>query len=382
MSIEEAGHKQASIRRVNREDLKPGMVMGRDVITSEGEVLFTKDEPVNLETYNKLGEKGIHSVYIKEVVITLEQDEDIEPEEVHEELLESQENKPKIVSVTERKNFSEFANGYYEKVKAAERQLKAVSDGATVNIAELYETTYATFSKLKAKSDVLTYMPFLNAHDEHVISHSYNVSLLCSLFADWVKMDEQSTINLTVAGLLHDIGKFKVPSDVLYKESKLTNEEFAAVKSHAKLGYDILKDSDIPEDIKLGALMHHERFDGSGYPDGIKGAQINNFARIIAICDTYDAMTANRAYRSKICPFDVIKQFEADGYNKYDTSYLLTFLSNIAYIYFGSWVKLSNGEEGEVVYIHQNNLSRPVVKVGDKLIDLQKMTDVSISNVF
>jgi len=128
--------------------------------------------------------------------------------------------------------------------------------------------------------------------------------------------------------------------------------------------------------------MHHERFDGSGYPDGIKGAQINNFARIIAICDTYDAMTANRAYRSKICPFDVIKQFEADGYNKYDTSYLLTFLSNIAYIYFGSWVKLSNGEEGEVVYIHQNNLSRPVVKVGDKLIDLQKMTDVSISNVF
>ncbi|MCL2564197.1 MAG: HD-GYP domain-containing protein [Defluviitaleaceae bacterium] len=382
MSREGTVRHQVSVKRVHIEDIKPGMVIARDVITSEGFVLLAKDTLINPAILERLMGKGISSVYIKEAVITVAQAKDIEPEEVLEDLLEQpQKDKPEMVSVAKRRNFGEFAGEYDTKIMSAEILLRSISEGAAVNIDELYEITNATFSKLKAKSDVLTYMSFLNAHSEYIISHSYNVSLLCNLFANWMKMNERDMINLTVAGLLHDIGKFKIPSEVLYKEGKLSNDEFAAIKSHAQLGYDILKEQNIPDDIKLGAFMHHERFDGSGYPAGIKGSQINDFARIIAICDTYDAMTANRAYRSKICPFDVIKQFEVDGYNKYDTSYLLTFLRNIAYIYFGSWVKLSNGIEGEVVYIHQNNLSRPVVRVGETLIDLQKTTDLSISNV-
>ena len=373
--------KQTTAKKVPLSDIKPGMVLARDVVTSEGFILLAKDTLINPAILDRLAGKGINSVYIKEVVVTVDRAGDIKPEKILSKLLEQHQKAPELSSVTERKDFSSFKNEYDKKLDTAEEWLLSISKGAAVDVDELYAITYATFSKLKAKSDVLTYMSFLGEHPEHMTSHSYNVSLLCNMFAHWVKMDETDTKNLTVAGLLHDVGQFNLPPDVLYKKGKLTDEEFELVKTHPGLGYNILEKQDIAEDIKLAALMHHERFDGSGYPNRIKGGKINRFAGIIAICDTYDAMTANRAHRGRISPFTVIKNFEFDGYNKFDTPYLLTFLQNIAYIYFGSWVKLTDGIEGEIVYIHQNNLSRPVIRVGDELIDLQKTPEVSIASV-
>jgi len=373
---------QISVKKMRVSEVKPGMVLARDVVTSQGFVLLAKDTIINPAILDRLVGKGISSVYIKEANIEINHAGDIDPQKILGEILgQPQKEKPVQASVKERKDFGNFTDEYDEKLDSAEELLRSISNGTPVNADELFKITNATFSKLKAKSDVLTYMSFLREQNEHIVSHSYNVSLLCNLFAQWVKMDAVNTKNLTVAGLLHDVGKFKVPSEILYKKGKLTEEEFKAVKNHAQLGYDILRNQNIPGDVKLGALMHHERFNGSGYPDRVKGDRINNFARIIAICDTYDAMTASRSHRAKICPFDVIKKFEVSGYDEFDTSLLLTFLRNIAYIYFGSWVKLSDGVEGEIVYIHQNNLSRPVIRSGDKLIDLQRAPEISIVEV-
>ena len=234
---------------------------------------------------------------------------------------------------------------------------------------------------LKYKTDILTFIGFLKSYDEYTFSHSINVSLLCNLFAYWLQLDEEETIYLTTAGMLHDIGKMKISKKILNKRGRLTDSEFEIMKQHSVLGYRILKDQDIPNEIKLGTLMHHERIDGSGYPLGVRGDKISKYAKIISICDIYDAMTSDRIYRGRICPFEVIKTFEVSSYGELDTTYLLVFLKNIAYTYFGSWVRLDDGRQGEVVFINPNSLSRPMIRVGDDIIDLSQNESLEIIGV-
>jgi HD-GYP domain-containing protein (c-di-GMP phosphodiesterase class II) len=195
-------------------------------------------------------------------------------------------------------------------------------------------------------------------------------------------MREEESILLTAAGILHDIGKTRTPPEILNKQGKLTDEEFEEMKRHVVYGYRILENQSIPQDVKLGALMHHEKIDGMGYPMGLKGGRINRFAKIISICDIYDAMTANRVYRGKICPFDVIRTFERRVYGELDTECLLVFLRNIAYSFVGTWVKLNDGRVAEVLFINSSNLSKPIVRVenGD-LIDLSTNNDLIIASV-
>ena len=119
------------------------------------------------------------------------------------------------------------------------------------------------------------------------------------------------------------------------------------------------------------ALQHHERSDGSGYPMGVDEIMIDDFALIIAIADVYDAMTAARKYRAPLCPFQVIREFERDGYQKYKTEYLLTFLRRIATTYQNNRVILSNGEAAKIILLNQNALSSPLVQLNDgSCIDL------------
>ena len=128
-------------------------------------------------------------------------------------------------------------------------------------------------------------------------------------------------------------------------------------------------------------LQHHERCDGKGYPFGFQTDRIVNFYKIVAFADVYDAMRANRVYRQAICPFDVIETFEKEGYQKYDTKILLTFLERISQCYLHANVLLSDGREGEVIMINNNHLSSPVVKVNDEYVDLYKHKELRIKSL-
>ena len=118
--------------------------------------------------------------------------------------------------------------------------------------------------------------------------------------------------------------------------------------------------------------MHHERYDGTGYPHGLKSNQISIFARMVAIADVYEAMTADRVYREGICPFAVIEKLEQEGFEKYDTHFMSVFLENIMNSHISDTVLLSDGRIGEVVLINKNCLSKPLVKCNDEFVDLQK----------
>ena len=121
--------------------------------------------------------------------------------------------------------------------------------------------------------------------------------------------------------------------------------------------------------------------DGSGYPLGLVGNHIDEYARIVSIIDVYDAMTSPRVYRGPTCPFDVIQIFEEEGFQKYDSRYILTFLRRIAESYLNERIKLSDGRTGKLIYINVHALSRPVVMVDGKAIDLRKEKDLKIMEI-
>jgi len=219
----------------------------------------------------------------------------------------------------------------------------------------------------------------IRSYDDIIYVHCVNVALICSVLGEWLHMDDADRNVLVIAGLLHDIGKIVLPKEVLSKTSKLSDEEYSLVKQHTLKGYDLVKYKDMDERIKLAILQHHERIDGSGYPSGLSNNAISSFAKIIAIADVYDAMTSNRIYRQGICPFDVIETIEKEGYQKYDAQFLLPFLHRVTECYVNAEVKLSDGREGTVILLNNNQLSRPVVKVGEEYINLAENSDLSIS---
>lgn len=211
--------------------------------------------------------------------------------------------------------------------------------------------------------------------------HSLNVGMISAIIGKWSGMSDEDQHMLVTCGLFHDIGKLMIPPEILNKPGRLTDEEFKIMKSHTVKGYEIIKDLPLDDHIKNCALMHHEKIDGSGYPYGLKGNEIDEFAKILTIADVYDALTAARIYRGPMCPFDAIEIFEKDGFHLYETKYLLKFLQNVINSYMHSHVILTNGAEGEVIMMNTNKLSRPVIHSGSDFIDLSKSSQVKIEKI-
>lgn len=218
--------------------------------------------------------------------------------------------------------------------------------------------------------------------DDSVYAHCVNVALIARMIGRWLHLEPHDLNVLTCCGLFHDIGKLSIPAEVLNKPGKLTDEEFALIKSHPKYGYELLRNQNIDNRIKQSALMHHERYDGSGYPNGLSGELLIDHAMIIAIADVYDAMTAARSYREPLCPFQVIANFEQEGFQKYHTKFLLVFLNHIASTYQSNRVMLNDGRACKIVMLNSSYLSRPIVQFDDNsCLDLSTNKELYISKV-
>lgn len=223
----------------------------------------------------------------------------------------------------------------------------------------------------KTSLEIFDMIHNIRSVDDTVYAHSLNVALISRAIGKWLHYSLEDLDALTLAGLLHDIGKTQIADEVLNKQGSLTDEELELIRSHAKAGYSILKPIRLDTRVKLAALQHHERYDGSGYPRGLQGDEIDDFASIIAIADVYDAMTAARSYRAPLCAFQVISAFEQDGFQKYNPNFIFTFLKRVAHCYNNSRVLLSDGVSGSVIFLNENKLSRPIVKTDQGImIDL------------
>lgn len=196
--------------------------------------------------------------------------------------------------------------------------------GRTIELAGLQEdleTRLEEKTRLVEKvslNAIMTIANTIDAKDEYTAGHSRRVAKCSTAIARQLHWPEQEIQNLDYIALLHDIGKIGVPDSILNKPSRLSNEEFAIIKSHPVIGNNVLKDVYMIKNVAEGALYHHERYDGLGYPFGIKGQEIPLCARIIGIADAYDAMTSNRIYRHKLDRTKVIEEFENGRGTQFD----------------------------------------------------------------
>jgi len=202
----------------------------------------------------------------------------------------------------------------------------------------------------------------LKNKDEYTYMHSVAVCALMINFARTLELDEVLVRELGVAGLLHDIGKMAVPDLVLKKPSKLTDAEYAVVREHSQRGYDLLlQNENAPAIAAEVVLHHHEKYDGTGYPHGLKGEEISLYARMGAICDVYDATTSNRPYKDGWAPAESIAQMlEWDGH--FDPKLLDVFVRSIGIYPLGTLVRLRSNRLGLIVAENKREPTLPRVK--------------------
>lgn len=233
-----------------------------------------------------------------------------------------------------------------------------------------------------ANYSILSCINMVRLADEYTYTHCINVALLAMLIGKWMHYEPEIINQLVLAGLVHDVGKTNIPAEIFHKPTQLTEEEFEIMKKHVIYGYEILEEvRKLHCDIIEGVLGYRTKTDDCGEPQGIQGEQINRLGKVLAIADIYDAMTTHRIYREKQSPFDVMELMQNGVFGQLDTEILLTFITNIANYYIGVYVVLSTGEVGEVVFIHPHCVYRPIVRVGEKYIDLYVQKHVKIIQI-
>lgn len=276
-------------------------------------------------------------------------------------------------------NNSRFVENYDVHVDIVKDVIKDISNGKTLDKQEIDNVIQTVVEEKKENRDIVYCINQVRDKHEYTYVHSMNVSLLCMLIGKWLNFNEEKIKELSYAGLLHDIGKAKINVSILNKPGALTPEEFEEIKKHVLYGYRLIETiPGISKEISLGVLMHHEREDGSGYILGAKGEQISEYAKIIAVADVYDAMTSNRAYRERQCPFEVFEHIQEGTFGKFDPKITLTFLNNLAAYYVGDRCKLNNGQVAEIIRINSNFISRPLIKIEDDYIDLTKNKELKL----
>lgn len=252
---------------------------------------------------------------------------------------------------------------------------------AELPIYELRRQLEALIKQMKHYK-VLTFTP-RNMNEYDYFYHNAILSSMTSyLLAQWHGLPQKDWMQVAFAGLLHDIGNTKIDPLILYHPESLTEEESEEMRMHTTYGYQQLrKTSAINEGVRLTALQHHEKMDGSGYPFHLTGEKIHVYARIVAIADIFHAMTLNRRYRKAQSPYLVLEQLKSEAFGKLDPGIVQTFVEKVTQFHNGMRVRLSNGETGTIIFSDRNHPTRPMVSINDEIINLMKDTSLYIEEV-
>lgn len=298
--------------------------------------------------------------------------------------VEEEEREHYYAKVRETREFKEFHSAFMDSVDHLKETFNSVvMKNEEIDSDMILADVQGVVSRSRNSIHILDMLQCMRGYNDVTYVHSMNVALLSNMIGRIVYPDigKEDLEVLTLAGMLHDIGKILIPDEIIGKKGHLTISEYNLVKTHVLHGNNILKNLNLDPRIAEVAMRHHERCDGSGYPGGYRRDQIEEFARIVAIADTYDAMTSDRVYRAAICPFEVIHMFEREGLVKYDVKFLLPFLETAVQAYMNTEVHLTTDEIGKVVMINSRELSRPIVQVGDRFYDLTSDHSIGIDKI-
>lgn len=264
--------------------------------------------------------------------------------------------------------------------------LVSLREKGTFDEIELVETIDQLLEEIMSRTDFLVSLSDIGTTDDSTLVHSVNMTVFSLLIGKKLNYSYSQMRKLAEGCIIHDIGKVLIDPDVLYKPGKLTEREFEYVKQHTVLGYNIVKRNPLLSELsRIVCLSHHERVDGSGYPYGLMGDEIPEFARIAAVADVYDAITSKRCYHEEQNIYDAVDILMMEASSKLDTKLVTLFVRNIAIYPNGSLVQLSDKTYAIVKEQNKEMPMRPVVRVFDPWeqvpiyeVDLMKELDLTI----
>ncbi|WP_295893678.1 HD-GYP domain-containing protein [uncultured Vibrio sp.] len=240
----------------------------------------------------------------------------------------------------------------------ANRLLTHTFEGKEISLDEIDDWADNMIESVLVDTDALRCVSALRNKDAYLLEHSVNVACLLVTFGKHLGLDKSTLKQMAIGGIIHDIGKTKVRDEVLHKPARLTPEEFEHMKLHQVYADEMIVDinglSQISRDV---CLMHHEKLDGHGYPNGLKGDQIPQHARMVCIIDIYDALTADRCYKRGMSSAEAFKIILGLTPNHLDADLVYKFINSIGVYPVGSLVELSDGKVG---IIWTSNASQPL----------------------
>jgi len=321
--------------RVPVEELKPGMKVGYPILRGDGSILLNRGVVLTPGYIKKLQELGFDSVFVKEELFA-----DVKIEEPLQVETKRKVQKTLFETVKKLQRGSKFS---YEKVaKVLEEVMEEILN---------YPGTVFYLVQIRQRSD-------------SVFSHSVSVGVTSLLLGHYLSLDTNYLKKLGLGALLHDLGKIRLPHQLLEEGKELTENDKKLISLHPiwsreiiqmQPGYDFL--------VSLIALQHHERMDGSGYPYGLKGEDIHFLSRICACADVYDALTVDRPYRKRFSYAEALEYLMGNSHSLFDLQVVTAMVRHIAPYPVGEVVKLTSGETAVVVKLNEGLPIRPVVRV-------------------
>ncbi len=278
----------------------------------------------------------------------------------------AQADKPKILhrQTSLADELGRAKNAFTEATKVIRGVMDDVRLGRQVELDSSRIVVEKIASSVMRNNNAMMAMRRLKLLDDYTFLHSANVCAMMAAFCNAIGMDVATIHDVALGSLLHDIGKMRINLALLNKPGKLTEDEFRLIKSHVVLGSDLLRQmSGVPKIAFEPLEQHHERFDGSGYPHGIKGAEISQVGRMTAIIDVYDAITTDRCYGKLLSPADAVRKlFEWSKFH-FDPELVQVFVRSVGIYPVGTLVRLESGRLGIVIEQRENSLLTPVVRV-------------------
>ena len=349
------------MRAVSVEDLKPGMLLARTIVNSDMVVVLSEDTLLTKAHITRLTFLNIPVVYIKDEY-------------------ELNQNYQTVTAIFNRGNA--FIKEYESVVQEARSIFAEAGKSGQIPLESTETMVQDKLAPLSKNSGVIDYVYDLNHRASDIYNHSLRVSILAGVIAKWMHFDHAKISDIILAGFLHDIGKTKFPQRLLDKNvNTLQGADYEAYIQHTVDGHHILNNvPGLSEGVKLAAMQHHERMDGSGFPFNCNGADIHEYARIIMIADLYDNITTEREGYIKQTPFAAIAQLTRNMFTSLDPTVCVPVLTHIKDAFLGSRVMLNNGEKGTIAAYPNDFAAHPIISISnDEILNLNEHPELMIT---
>ncbi len=358
------------MRKIPIEFVRAGDILAKSLYNDVGGMLLTEGFILDYNIIDKLKEYGYLSISIKNKYSEEDIEEIIKPEVMN-----------RIHNVY--KNLSKMVEEY------SKNNITTESKKVKSYVEELSNIVDKILHDILSSKNILENLASISIYDDYTLLHSLNMMMLSTFLAKGAGFNMDEIRKLAIGCVFHDIGKTFLPTEIVNKPGKLTEEEFNLVKQHPQKGHDFLaKYTELSITSRNIALNHHERIDGCGYPNGLKGDEIHKFSKIAAIGDVFDALVSDRPYRRGV-PIHEAREYVLGGSSHFDIAYIELFAKLINPYPRGTMVYLSDGKEGIVHEVLSELYTRPKImiycenghKVAPYVLELIKFNNIVIEKV-